>query len=68
MPKDKELMKMKKQELFENTVKAMDNYTKAIEMDMPDFENYYNCKMKEYFAEIDSRGLNGEFEAFALVV
>ena len=58
---------MKKQELFEKTVKSMDNYTKAIEMELFDFENYYYEKMREYLAEIKQRGLENEFSEYSLV-
>ena len=63
----KENYKMKKQELFEKTVKSMDNYTKSIEMELFDFENYYHEKMREYLSEIKQRGLEDEFSEYALV-
>lgn len=59
---------MKKQELFERAAEAMDNYTRAIEMDLLDFANYFDTKMKEYLKEIKTRGLFEEFEEFALII
>jgi len=56
---------MKKQELFERTAEAMDNYARAIEMDLLDFANYFDAKMKEHLKEIKARGLS---EEFALII
>ena len=39
---------MKKQELFEHAVRAMDNYTRAIEMDLLDFANYYDNQFNNH--------------------
>lgn len=64
----KEVNKMKKQELFEKAVNAMDNYTKAVEMGLSDFANYYDCKTKELYGEINAKGLCREFEEFALII
>ena len=58
---------MEKQELFEKAVKAMDNYVKAIEMELFDFANYFNENMREYLAEIKQRGLENEFSEYSLV-
>lgn len=63
----KENITMKKQELFEKAVKAMDNYTKAVEMGLSDFANYYHSQMKTLCNEIRHRGLKQEFDDFALV-
>ena len=59
---------MKKQELFENAIKAMDNYTKAVEMGLSDFANYFDCQFKKLSKEIKQKGLYNEFEEFALVI
>lgn len=59
---------MKKNEFFQKAVTAMDNYTRAIEMEASYFENYYYCKMREYLAEIRARGWAEEFDDFALVL
>lgn len=64
----KEVNEMKKQELFGKAVNAMDNYTRAVEMGLSDFANYYDCKMKELYVEIKAKGLDREFEEFALVI
>lgn len=64
----KENITMKKQELFEKAVKAMDNYTKAVEMGLSDFANYYHSQMKTLCNEIRHRGLKQEFDDFALVI
>lgn len=64
----KEVKEMKKQELFEKAVNAIDNYTKSIEMGLSDFANYYHCRMKELCDEIKVKGLSQEFEEFALVI
>lgn len=63
----KENNTMKKQELFEKAIKAMDNYSKAVEMELDDFANYYYCQMRKLLQEIKSRGLKQEFDDFALV-
>lgn len=65
--KIKENNTMKKQELFEKAIKAMDNYTRAVEMDLDNFANYYNSQMKTLCNEIRRRGLEQEFDDFALV-
>ena len=64
----KENYKMKKQELFEKTVKSMDNYTKAIEMELSDFANYYHEKTREYLSEIRKQNLENEFSEYALIL
>ncbi len=59
---------MNKQELFERAIKAMDNYTKSVEMGLSDFANYYDCQTKKLCKEIKRKGLAEEFEEFALVI
>lgn len=59
---------MEKQKLFEKAVAAMDNYTKAVEMGLQDFANYYDCKMRELCEEIKAKGLSREFEEFVCVI
>ena len=59
---------MKKQELFEKAVAAMDNYTKAVEMGLLDFANYFDCKRRELCEEIKAKGLSREFEEYACVI
>lgn len=66
--KIKEYNTMKKQELFEKATRAMDNYTRAVEMGLFDFANYYESQMKEVCTEIRKKGLSREFEEFALVI
>lgn len=56
-----------KNKLFETAVNAMDNYNKAIEMGLEDFANYYYCRMHELIQEIKTKGLQQEFNDFALV-
>lgn len=63
-----EVCKMKKQELFEKAVAAMDNYTKAVEMGLLDFANYFDCKRRELCEEIKAKGLSREFEEYACVI
>lgn len=60
--------KMEEQELFEKTVKAMDNYIKAIEIDLPDFASYYYSRFKELYNNIEQKGLKEEFDEFALII
>lgn len=64
----KEVCKMKNQELFEKAVNAMDNYTRAVEMGLQDFANYYDCRMRELLGEIKAKGLSREFEEYACVI
>lgn len=59
---------MKKKELFEKAIKAMDNYARAVEMGLDDFANYYYSQMKTLCNEIRYRGLKQEFDNFALVI
>lgn len=59
---------MKKQELFVKAVAAMDNYTRAVEMGLQDFANYYDSKMQELCEEIQAKGLSREFEEYACVI
>lgn len=59
---------IKKQELFDKTIKAMDNYTRAVEMDYDDFANYFDSRMKELLKEIKKRGWHKEFKDFACIV
>ena len=64
----KEVCKMKKQELFEQAAAAMDNYTRAVEMGLQDFANYYDSKMRELCEGIKAKGLSREFEEYACVI
>lgn len=64
----KEVCKMKNQELFEKAVAAMDNYTRAVEMGLTDFANYFDCKRRELCKEIKAKGLSREFEEYACVI
>lgn len=64
----KEVNKMKKQELFEKAAAAMDNYTRAVEMGLQDFANYYDCKIRELCEEIKAKGWGREFEDYACVI
>ncbi len=57
---------MNKQELFKKTVKAMDNYNKALEMGFEEFENYFDTIIDELYQKIEQRGLIEEFEDYAL--
>ena len=59
---------MNKQELFEKAVKAMDKYTKAVEMGLTDFENYYDSISKELYREIKKRDLEEEFDDYIFTV
>lgn len=59
---------MEEQELFEKTVKAMDNYIKAIEIDLPDFASFYYSRFKELYNNIEQKGLKEEFDEFALII
>ncbi len=59
---------MKKKELFERAAQAIDNYTKAIEMQEDDFANYYFNRMQELSREIAERGLTNEFQEYATVI
>lgn len=59
---------MNKQKLFKKAVNTMDNYTKAVEMGLNDFANYYNHQMHKLLNKIKSKGLEQEFEEFALVI
>ena len=59
---------MMKERLFKKAVDAMDNYTKAIEMGLCDFANYYDARMRELLKEIKSMGWEQEFEEFSLVL
>lgn len=63
-----EVNRMEKQELFEKAAAAMDNYTKAVEMGLQDFANYYDSKMRELCEEIKAKGLSREFEDYACVI
>lgn len=65
--KIKERNTMKKEELFEKAVKAMDSYTEAIKMDLLEFADYFDAEMRKYTKEIKRRGLAEEFEEFALI-
>lgn len=64
----KEVYKMEKQKLFEKAVNAMDNYTKAVEMGLQDFANYFDCKRRELCEEIKAKGWGREFEEYACVI
>ncbi|MGN0594914.1 MAG: hypothetical protein ACI4I6_07125 [Hominimerdicola sp.] len=64
----KEVYKMEKQELFEKAAAAMDNYTKAVEMGLQDFANYYDSKMRVLCEEIKAKGWGREFEDYACVI
>lgn len=55
---------MSKQELFEALVRAMDNYNKALEVGMSEFENYYNNRIEELYQEVENKGLTEEFEDY----
>lgn len=59
---------MKKKELFEKAVKAMDNYTKAVEMGLTDFENYYDSISKKLYRKIKEGGLEEEFDDYIFTV
>lgn len=63
-----EVNRMEKQELFEKAVAAMDNYTKAVEMGLQDFANYYDSKMRELCEKIKAKGWGREFEDYACVI
>jgi hypothetical protein len=55
-------------ELFRAAVGAIDKYTKALEMSMPqDYIDGIDRKMTAFLKEIDNRGLTKEFEEFSLV-
>ena len=57
---------MNKKELFTKAVKAMDDYAKAVDMELPEYENYFDAVMRELLAEIKSNGWDNEFDDFAL--
>lgn len=54
-------------ELFESTLKAMDDYTKAVEMGFPmQYINRLDEKQKSLYEKIKSLGLLEEFEDYAM--
>lgn len=57
---------MNKKELFAKAVKAMDDYAEAVDMELPEYENYFDAVMRELLAEIKSNGWEYEFDDFAL--
>lgn len=57
---------MNKKELFTKAVKAMDDYAEAVDMELPEYENYFDAVMRELLAEIKSNGWDNEFDDFAL--
>lgn len=55
---------MSKQELFSNAITAADNYTRAIEVGLFDFADYFDELGKELYQEIKQRGLEGEYSDY----
>ena len=63
---NKESIVITKEELFRKAVKAMYNYLKAIEMDVPEFEKHCGSVSHELYQEIKRRGLVEEFKDYML--
>lgn len=61
------LINISNTKLFRQAVSAMDNYTKSIEMELFDFADYFDEQMKDYLFEIKQRGLEDEFDEYALI-